>query len=111
MGFQTPENCPNPEKLEGIKIRIYGEIAKLKKQEKIDPVTNPKDRTNYLAKCPWANSVLDSSQKKQVEDLLLRYHHILHEDNGANHEFKVKLTPENDLPMYKQGPKTNLFAR
>ena len=62
--FLTPENCPNPEKLERINKRIYEEIVKLEKQEKIDPITHPEDRKNFLAQFPGANSVLDSSPKK-----------------------------------------------
>ena len=73
--FPTPANCPNPEKLEGINKRFYEEIAKLKKPGKKDP----EERKNFLAQFPWANSVLYSSQKKQVEDLSLRYHLFLHD--------------------------------
>ena len=63
--FSTLKNCPNPENLEGINTRIFEGIAKLKKQEKTDPVTNPEDRKNFLAQFPWANSVLDSYQNNK----------------------------------------------
>ena len=42
--FPTPENCSNPEKLTGIDKRIYDEIAKLKKEEKLDPISNKLDK-------------------------------------------------------------------
>ena len=81
----------------------------------MDPVSNPEDCKNFLALFPWTNSVLDSSQKKQIEDLLLRYHHHIFArhrlDIGANHDFRIKLTPENDKPIYTQGPPTPIHLR
>ena len=58
--------------------------------------------------------MLDSFQKKQVEYLLLRYHQIFARhrlDFGANQEFKVKLSPENDKPMYTQGSPTPIHLQ
>ena len=52
--------------------------------------------------------------KKKVEQLLLRFHYIFARhrlDIGANEEFKVKLTPENNKPMYTQGPPTPIHYR
>ena len=46
--------------------------------------------------------------------MLSKYHHIFARhrlDIGANEEFKVKLTPENDKPMYTQGPPTPIHYR
>ena len=111
--FPTPENCHNPETLTGIQKRIYDEIVALKKREKLNPDNNLADRETFLAKFPWENSVFNQEQKQKIEALLLKYHifarHRL--DIGANEEFKVKLSPENDKPMYTQGPPTPIHYR
>ena len=66
------------------------------------------------AQFPWHNSVFNETQKRKVEELVLRYHHIFARhrlDIGTNEEFKVKLTPEHDKPMYTQGPPTPIHLR
>ena len=63
----------------------------------------------FINQFPWKNSVFNADQKRTVEDLLLRYHHIIARhrlDIGRNDDFKVKLTPENSEAMYTQGPPT-----
>ena len=67
-----------------------------------------------MSQFPWENSVFNQEQKKNIETLLLKYHYISARhrlDIGANEEFKVKLTPENDNPMYTQGPPTPIHYR
>ena len=112
--FPTPENCSNPEKLTGIDKRIYDEITKLKNDEKLDPISNQLDKQKFLAQFPWKNSVFNEEQKHTVENLLLEYHHIFARhrlDIGKNEDFKVKLTPEHNEPMYTQGPPTPIHYR
>ena len=92
LWFPTPENCSNPEQLTGIHKRIYEEISALKAKEKIDPINNLKDQKEFLAQFPWHNSIFNETQKRKVEELVLRYHHIFARhrlDIGANEEFKV----------------------
>ena len=112
--FPTPENCSNPEKLTGIDKRIHDEITKLKNVEKLNPISNALDKQKSLAQFPWKNSVFNDEQKRTVENLLLEYHHIFARhrlDIGKNDDFKVKLTPENNEPMYTQGPPTPIHYR
>ena len=114
LWFPTPENCSNPETLTGIEKRIYDEIVQLKKEEKLDPISNALDKQKFLAQFPWKNSVFNSEQRRTVENLLLEYHHIFARhrlDIGKNDDFKVKLTPEHDEPMYTQGPPTPIHYR
>ena len=114
LWFPTPENCSNPETLPGIEKRIYDEIVQLKKQEKLDPISNALDKQKFLAQFPWKKSVFNSEQRRTVENLLLDYHHIFARhrlDIGKNDDFKVKLTPEHDEPMYTQGPPTPILYR
>ena len=68
----------------------------------------------FLNQFPWKNSVFNADQKRSVEDLLLRYHHIFARhcsDIGRNDDFKVKLISENSEPMYTQGPSTPIHYR
>ena len=112
--FPTPENCKDPENLTGIHKRIYDEIVALKAREKLEPDKNLEDRKKFLSQFTWENSVFNAEQINIVETLLLKYHRIFARhrlDIGANEEFKVKLTPENDKPMYTQGPPTPIHYR
>ena len=107
--YPAPENCKDPESLTGINRRIYDEIVKLKAQEKTNPLTNAHDRKKFLKQFPWKNSVFIADQKRTVDDLLLRHHHIFARhrlDIGRNDDIKVKVTTENSEPMYTQGPPT-----
>ena len=86
---------------------IESTIVALKSCENFNSEKNLADQENFLTLFPWENSVFNQEQKQDIEDLLLKYHYIFarhHLDIGANEEFKVKLTPENDKPMYTQGP-------
>ena len=114
LWFPTYENCSNTETLTGIEKRIYDEIVQLGKEEKQDYISNPSGKQKFLAQFPWKNSVFNSEQRRTVENLLLDYHHIFarHKlDIGKNDDFKVKLTPEHDEPMYTQGPPTPIDYR
>ena len=114
LWFPTPENCSNPGTLTGIEKRIYDEIVQLKKEEKLDPISNALDKQKFLAQFPWKNSVFNSEQRRAVENLLLDYHHIFARhrlDIGKNDDFKVKLTPEHDEPMYTLWPPTPIHYR
>ena len=112
--FPTPENCSNPEKLTGIDKRIYDEITKLKKEEKLDHISNELDKQKFLAQFPSENSVFNDEQKHTVENLLSEYHHIFARhrlDNDRNEYFNIKLTPGNNEPMYTQAPPTPIHYR
>ena len=53
LWFPTPVNCFNPETLIGIGKRIYDEIVQLKKEDKLDPISNALDQQKFLAQIPW----------------------------------------------------------
>ena len=60
---------------------------------------------NFLKNFLWNNSLLTASQRLQVEELLLKYNFIFARsrfDIGMNTDFKVKLTPQNEEPVYSQ---------
>ena len=103
--YPTPETCDDPSKLNKIEKRIYEEIVKLREQEKLDPTTNDEQRHEFLANFQWEQSILSPHEKQQVEALLVKYHDIFARhrlDIGINTDFKIKLTPKHDEPVYAQ---------
>ena len=101
--YPTPETYDDPSKLNKIERRIYDEIIKLREEEKLDPTVNEDQRQEFLANFQWGQSTLSQPEKQTIEALLVKYHdifarHIL--DIGINTEFKIKLTPKHDEPVY-----------
>ena len=88
-----------------IERRIYDEIIKLREEEKLDQTVNEDQRQESLANFQWEQSILSQLEKQRIEALLVKYHgsfarHRL--DIGINTEFKIKLTPKHDEPVYAQ---------
>ena len=103
--YPTPETCSSPDQLNVIERRIYDEILALRELEKLDPSKSDEQRMNFLKNFTWDNSLLIPSQRLQVEELLVKYNSIFarhHFDNGMNTDFKVKLTPQHEEPVYSQ---------
>ncbi len=103
--FPTPEDKPDLTKLNGMERRIYDEILEFKEAEGLNPQNSAEEKQKFLDNFVWDGSILNDSEKKRVEQLLVKYpdtfaRHRL--DVGINHEFKVKLTPEHDKPIYAQ---------
>ena len=52
----------------------------------------------------WDGSLIQGEERKQLEDVIVEYNifarHRL--DKGINNNFKVKLTPKTDAPVYAQ---------
>ena len=58
-----------------------------------------------MANFQWEQSILSPHEKQQVEALLVKYNDIFARhrlDTGINTEFKIKLTPKHDEPVYAQ---------
>ena len=103
--YPTPETCDDPSKLNKIERRIYDEIVKLRTEEKLDPTANEEQRQEFLANFKWEQSILNPHEKQEIEALLVKYHDIFARhrlDIGINTEFKIKLTPKHDDPVYAQ---------
>ena len=112
--FPTPETCEDPDQLLPLQREIYDQILKLKEAEKLNPQQSNEDQQKILQKFPWESLALTKEQKEQVEQLLIEFHDIFAKhrfDVGYNTELKVKLTPENQLPLYVQGPPTSIHLR
>ena len=103
--YPTPETCSEPDKLNAIERRIYDEILALRELEKLDPSQSDEQRMNFLKNFNWDDSLLTPSQRLQVEELLVKYNSIFARhrfDIGMNTDFKVKLTPQHEKPVYSQ---------
>ena len=107
--YPTPETCSEPDKLKRIERRIFDKIVALRELEKLDPLRSHDERIKVLQNFKWDKSLLSSSQQTQVEELLVKYNSIFARhrlDIGMNTDFKVKLTPQHDEPVYPQSRPT-----
>ena len=103
--YPTPETCDDPSNFNKIEKRIYDEIVKLRAEEKLDPTASDEQRHEFLANFQWEQSILSLHEKQKIEALLGKYHDIFARhrlDIGINTEFKIKLTPKHDEPVYAQ---------
>ena len=103
--YPTPETCSEPDKLNKIERRIFDEILALRELEKLDPTRSHEERVKFLQNFMWEESLLSPSQQAQVEELLVKYNSIFARhrlDIGMNTDFKVKLTPQHEEPVYSQ---------
>ena len=109
--YPTPETCSDPNKLNANSTRrIYDEILALRELEKLDTSQSDEQRMNFLKNFNWDESLLTPSQQLQVEELLVKYNSIFARhrfDIGMNTDFKVKLTPQNQEPVYSQSLPTS----
>ena len=103
--YPTPETCDDPEKLNKIERRIYDEIIQLREAEKLDPTRDDDQRRTFLKNFSWDDSILTEQEQQRIEALLVKYHTIFARhrlDIGINTDFKIKLTPKHDDPVYAQ---------
>ena len=104
--FPTPENPGKPEDHTPIQTRILKKLNELKDKEKLNPRESIESRNKFLKRFDWTDTFLTETEKQAIEDILLEYHDIFARhrmDIGMNTEFKVKLTPKDDIAVYSQG--------
>ena len=107
LWIPTPETCTDSSKLTPLQRRIYEQLLEFKKLEKKSPKTNLNDQKSFLQQFDWSKSIVHGEQRKLVEELLVEFSDIFARhrfDVGYNTEYKVKLTPEHDPPVYMQSP-------
>ena len=112
--FATPENTEDPNTLDQFNRRVYDLITDCREKEKLDPTTSPEKRREFLDQFQWEGTQFNEEQKAQVEDIIVKHHSIFARhrfDIGSNDEFKVKLTPAHDDPVYKKSPPTPLHIK
>ena len=108
--YPTPETCVDPDKLNRTEHRIYDEIIQLREAEKLDTTCDDDQRQTFLKNFSWDDSILTEQEQQWIEALLVKYHmsfarHRL--DIGINTDFKIKLTPKHDDPVYAQSLPTS----
>ena len=72
------------------------------------------NRLEFLKKFSWDTCVLNTDQKRQLEEFLVEYHDVFAKhcfDVGYNTELKIKLTTEHPFPVYVQGPPAPIHPR
>ena len=103
--YPTPETCDDPDKLNKIERRIYDELIKLREAEKLNPTCDDEQRQVFLKNFSWDDSILTEHEQQRIEELLVKYQTIFARhrlDIGINTDFKIKLTPKHDDPVYAQ---------
>ena len=103
--YPTPETCDDPKKLNKIERWIYDEVIQLREAEKLDPTRDDDQRRTFLKNFSWDDSILTEQEQQRIEALLVKYHTIFARhrlDIGINTDFKIKLTPKHDDPVYAQ---------
>ena len=73
--FPVPGNCANPELHKGIIRKFYDAISKLKSQKTLNPIHSEKSRQRILQQFLWKSSVVNDTQKRTTEDVLLQFKH------------------------------------
>ena len=103
--FPTPENPGNEDEHTPIQRRILKEIRELVKKEELDPTKDQESRKQFLDMFQWEESQIEGDNKKQLERTIIEYNDIFARhrlDIAINNNFKVKLTPKDELPIYTQ---------
>ena len=103
--YPTPETCDDPDKLNKIERRIYDELIKFREAEKLNPTCDDEQRQAFLDNFSWDDSILTELEQQKIEEQLVKYHTIFARhrlDIGINTDFKIKLTPKHDDPVYAQ---------
>ena len=103
--FPIPENPGKPEDHTPIQTRILKELNELKDKEKLNPQESTEERSKFLKRFDWTDTLLTETEKQAIEDILVEYHDIFARhrmDIGMNTELKVKLTPKDDKAVYSQ---------
>ena len=80
----------------------------------MDPKNNEAHKLEFLKKISRDTCVLNTDQKKQLEDFLVEYYDVFAKhrlDVAYNTELKIKLTHEHPLPLYVQGPPAPIHLR
>ena len=103
--FPTPENPGNEAEHTPIQKHILKEIRELEQKENLNPTEDSASRERFLKIFQWEDSLIQGKEKQQLEDVIIEYNDIFARhrlDIGINNEFKLKLTPKNENPVYTQ---------
>ena len=103
--YPTLETCVDPTKLNNIERRIYNEFINPRGKENLIPAKTGAQKTLFLSKLNWSESLRNQDEKARVEHLLVKYLPVFakhHSDLGINTDISVKLTAQRDKPFWSQ---------
>ena len=103
--FPKPKNPGRTEDHTPIQTRILKELRELQQKEKLNPKDDIESQMEFLKQFDWTDTLLRETEKHAVENILVEYHDIFARHRMEimkNTEFKVRLTPKNDEPVYSQ---------
>ena len=72
------------------------------------------ESVKFLQNFKWDQSLLSPSQQAQVEEFLVNYNSIFARhclDIGMNTDFKLKLTPQHEEPVYSRSLPTPTYLK
>ena len=75
--------------------------------KEMDPKSINSDKMEFRREFSWSAGVLNADQERQLEDFVADFCDVFakHRSNkGCNTELNFRLTPENALLVYVQGP-------
>ena len=81
------------------------QIKELEEIQKLKPTNSNEDRETFLKNFKWDDTQLSEDDQKDIEEILIEFNDIFPRhrlDIGINHDFKIKLTPKTDEPVYSQ---------
>ena len=79
------------------------EIREFIKKEELDPTKDQESRKKFLDLFQWEGSQIEGNNEKQLEQTIIENNDIFARhrlDIGINNNFKVKLTPKDERPIY-----------
>ena len=103
--FPTPENPGDESEDTPIQQRILRELRDLVKLEELDPKRDEKSRSQFLSMFKWNDPLITEGYRQNLEFIIVEFIDIFARhrlDIGMNTQFKVCLTPKNDIPVYTQ---------
>ena len=103
--FPTPDDPGDPNTHTPIQSRILREIKELEEIQKLNPTNSNEEREAFLKNFKWDDTQLSEDDQKDIEEILIEFIEIFARhrlDIGINHDFKIKLTPKTDEPVYSQ---------
>ena len=81
------------------------EVKELEEIQKLNPTNSDDEREAFLKNFKWDDTQLSADDQKDIAEILIEFNDIFARhrlDIGINHDFKIKLTPKTDEPVYSQ---------
>ena len=103
--FPTPNDPEDPNTHRPIQSRILREKKELEEIQKLNRTNSDEEKEAFLKNFKWDDTQLSADDQKDIEEILIEFNEIFARhrlDIGINQDFKIKLTPKTDEPVYSQ---------